>query len=269
MNERTITQVELPAIEPGNRYFRRSGLEDDIWKMRESIEENGLKFPILLTPDMVLVDGLKRLIAYEGLSAESIPAFIPETFSDAIDFLIEVNEGEDISPARQGQMIMALRPLMLKDAAIARARGRWRATDPPRRHGKARLAYMEAFHTKAGVSVDRVRGIYMAAEVGGNEYAKELVKQIEAGTMTPSTAYSKLYHHPFFDGDVTARKAQENLLRNATVNLSAVVRGLTKLKSPIKVRPEVAGEALAELRKARATLISAIRELEKETGQSA
>jgi hypothetical protein len=46
------------------------------------------------------------------------------------------------------------------------------------------------------------------------------------------------------------------------------VKGLIKLKSPIKARPEVVKECLEDLRLARATLISAIRELEKETEQA-
>jgi len=102
----------------------------------------------------------------------------------------------------------------------------------------------------------------------GNTQAQDLIRKMEAGLLTPHQAYARLYQRPFFKGDVTSRGAQENLLQNTAQHLGAIVKGLTKLKSPIKARPEVVKECLEDLRLARATLISAIRELEKETEQA-
>lgn len=268
MEKRKVTYVPLKQINVGDRYFRMQQHTEPVAVMAEDIKKRGLQFAILLGPDMELIDGMYRVMAFESMGETELPAFIAETFADAIDYLAEMNEGINISYSRIGEIIMALRPLMLKDAAIERARGRWRATEPPRRHGRARDAYAHAFHHKSNVMVGRIKDIYMSAEVADNPKAKELVKQLEAGLLTPHTAYAKLHRRPFFKGNVSTRSQQESLLRNSALSLGAVVAGLMKLQSPLKVRPEVAKECLDDLRKARATLISAIRELEKETEQA-
>lgn len=268
METRKIAQVPLGQIDLGARYAidvhaMKAHLPDVLARtIKASIEREGLHFPVLLDPSFKLIDGLRRIEAFHELGQTEIPAFVAETFADAIDYLIEVNKDNPVSFGRMGQQIMALRPLMLQASHESRTRGRWRATEPPRRWGRAREAYEAAFY-HSSASVNRVTGIYLQANAG-NPRAQELVKELEAGTTTPGSAWARLYQRPFFKGDVATRATQENLLRNTALNVGAVVAGFAQLKSPIKARPEVVQEVLEDLRKARATLISSIRELEKE-----
>jgi len=273
METRKITNVPLDQIDLGPRCAidvnaMRIHVQDlQVRTMKTSIKREGLHFPVLLTSDLKLIDGLRRVEAYHEMGLTEIPAFITNDFVDAIDYLIEMNKGYDIPYVRMGQIMMEMRPMMLEETARSRSRGRWRTTDPPRRHGRAREAYAEAFHESGTAAISRLQGLYLSSSKG-NPRAVELVKQMEAGIISPHQAYSRLYARPFFKGDVIDRAAQESLLRNTTQHLSAVIKGLTKLQSPVKVRPEVAQECLDDLRLARATLISAIRELEKETEQA-
>lgn len=270
MSNRTVVKIRLGDVVTGDRYGAVKRFENHPQKLEAmvaSIRENGLQWPILVYPDLQLIDGLYRIMALEEMGETKVPVFIVTNFPDAIDYLIEMNEGHTVSHGRVGQIMMAMRPLMLEEAALSRSRGRWRATDPPRHHGRAREAYAEAFHHPSTVAVGRLQGLYMSA-ARGNPKAAELIKQLEAGIITPHQAHSRLYQRPFFNGDVATRGAQESLLRNTTQHLGAVIKGLTKLESPIKARPQVVQECLSDLRLARATLISAIRELEKETEQA-
>lgn len=262
MNQLTYVDVPLTDIDLGDR---KNATGPAVEAMMKDIKEVGLLFPVLLTRDLLLVDGRTRVAAFVKMGMDSIPAYIPERFPEAIDYLASMNRGEEVPYGRMGEMMVALRPMMMSEAKASRARSRWHE-EHNRSHERARFAYARAFSNNP-VIIAKIQGLYMSV-LSGKPGARELAAEMAAGTITPHVAYARLYARPFFDGDVSSRGAQENLLRNTAQHLSAVVMGLTKLKSPIKARPEVVQECLEELRLARATLISSIRELEKETKQA-
>ena len=74
MSEYTAQSVKISDI----KIIGNKNKIEDIEPLAESIKKIGLIFPILLDQDFNLLDGLRRIKAYQKLGFERIPAYVKQ-----------------------------------------------------------------------------------------------------------------------------------------------------------------------------------------------
>jgi hypothetical protein len=67
----SIAKIQMAPWNPSNRVEQRR-----LQRLRDSIEDIGLIYPVLCTPDYKLIDGHRRLTVVKELGWETVPAFI-------------------------------------------------------------------------------------------------------------------------------------------------------------------------------------------------
>jgi hypothetical protein len=231
--------------------------------------------PIILREDMVLVDGLRRLLWHRAQGRESIPAIVVSTFMEAMDVLrsLYADAPRNSIPARRVWDLVST----LYDYSITwskgKATGGWlRQADgkyirrvgrtPGNRTSSVRSQYCDALNLSEHMLQSTVY-LYRRAEAG-DALAQAIIKQVEAGDFGIVRG-QRLHKHPNnLTGNVTSIGEQRRILRRGAEGLSAQVAALQKLGYPIVVPPEELAEAIqgfVDARSGLTTLISGLRKV--------
>jgi hypothetical protein len=241
--------------------------KDSILDLANDIQELGLKVPILIDPDHILVDGLRRLKALQLFGRVSVLTTVAETYEEAMVNLKLANQGRGpVGPKRTWEIEVALANLLME--RTARLRARYARVPMDKRGTVEKLPRSRELFTDAmnDLNASKYGQIYRAAEAG-SESAEELIKLMESGKINVSGAIGRLdaREKGHGTGDVVHMSEQRVLLQSAVRSLSALVKGLQKLGSPIRL-PRSELRALAdELKINRRQLVGMIRHIEKES----
>jgi ParB family chromosome partitioning protein len=76
-----LRTVKVADIKVGNRHRQQLG---DIVRLAKSIEARGLLQPLVVTPDLQLIAGQRRLVALQELRREDVPVYVVTGLDDAL-----------------------------------------------------------------------------------------------------------------------------------------------------------------------------------------
>lgn len=235
--------------------------------------------PIIVRDDMVLVDGLRRLLWHREQGHDTIRANVVTTFLEAVEALAPLHEGRRITAIRTWNFVS-----LLNDYANAWSRqtatGGWardekgnfvRSNSSEGRRGRkreqtsTRLQYRRALnipqhHLQSSIFMYRLAD-------RGDARAQELVKRVEAGEFGIVRA-NRHYKEPNnLTGTITNRAEQARILERVVMELHAQVTSLQKLGHPLVVPSEELATALEGIASARTELtkfVSGFRSILKE-----
>jgi ParB family chromosome partitioning protein len=163
-------EAEVSRIRVGQRHRKDMG---DLAALTTSIQELGLLQPLVVTPDLHLVAGARRLEAVKGLRWEKVPVRVVEGLSDALAALrAERDENTcrlDFTPSEMATLGKALEEL-------ERAAAKERQKEGGKAGGKASGKLPEASRGQTREKVAEALG------VSGRTYekAKEVAEAAEA-----------------------------------------------------------------------------------------
>lgn len=232
--------------------------------------------PIIIRDDMVLVDGLRRLLWHRTQGQETIPAITISTFLEAMQALTPSHEGRTITPLRVWNMVSVLHDLDLKWKRSKSTGGWGRDTDGTfvRASTKgsrklfetsSRLQYRAALNISQH-TIQSTLFMYRRAEAG-DERAQDLVADVERGEYSIIHA-NRVYRRPNnLMGHITDAAEQQRILERAVLGLQAQVSSFQKLGHPLSVPTEEMTKALDGLVEARTQvtkLILGLRNILKE-----
>jgi hypothetical protein len=229
---------------------------------------------IIVRDDMVLIDGLRRLLWHRAQGHEVAPAVVVSTFLEAMEQLgpQHANRHERIAPVRIWNMVSVLMGYA-RAWAREKANGGWvegpdgekvqvgenRPSHSMRKQLSRNLCIAEN-------TIQAAMYLYRRADTG-DELAKALATRVEAGELSIIHA-TRLYKTPNnLIGNVTNKAEQRIILQRGTESFQAQVDSLAKLGHPLQVSTEELREALDRLVKARgqlSTLLSGFRSILKE-----
>lgn len=211
----------------------------DIKGLTKDIKANGLRVPVLVDQDFVLIDGLRRLEALKALGWK-VPVTVAETYEEAISNLDQAHT-EPLTDARRiWQINQDLGSLLEERTHRLRAASQRGIPRSSRFKGRANnVRSREMFEVALkNVYVTKVCQVYRAAEAG-HELAKQLLPLLEDGTYTPNMALNRLGQYDSRKGgNVTVAREQRALLVGAIRSLSGVTKGLEKMGFPVKIPKE-------------------------------
>jgi len=241
--------------------------EDPTWieELADDIRDVGLLVPILVTEDLVLVDGLRRIKAHSLLGATSITAVVAETYEEAIANLKLAHEGRGmVGPIRGWEIFSALEPLRKIRTSMLRSRYtrvpiKMRGTVP--KETKSRELIEGALND---YNIMKYALINRTAE-SGDAFAQEMLKLMNAGEFPVSTAISRLEDERWRStGDIRSKTDQRALFESASRGLTGIVTAAEKLALPIKIPHDELAEYMRHIRGARGKLTSFINLVQKE-----
>lgn len=216
-----------------------------------------LNVPVLLTREMVLVDGLYRINALRSIGFVTVEAIIAETYEEALENLDLAHEEAPV-PRRIYEIKTDLDGLMSERASLLRSRrnmGSPSVKGQPR--GQAPLARdLIAKALKSG-AVNRIVQIYKAA-ANGDVAAQSAIEGIEAGTLRVHAGWVKMLRVNGRPSGVSDQYEQRTLLAEAARNIASTVRLLSKLEVPLALPDDEREQLVNELIKQRAELYSII-----------
>jgi len=229
---------------------------------------------IIVRDDMVLIDGLRRLLWHRAQGHEVVPAVVVSTFLEAMEQLgpQHANRHERITAIRTWNIISVL----LDYARIwgrQKASGGWiEGPDGTKIHvagGDPRNSMRKRLAVNLHVPENKIQAamfLYKRADAG-DEVAQALAVRVEAGEFGAIHA-TRLYRTPHnLTGNVTVKAEQRIILERGTEAFEAQVNSLSKLGHPLVVPTEELREAVDRLVKARgqlSTLLSGFRSILKE-----
>ena len=240
----------------------------DVSDLMQDLTDNGPRVPILVTEDLELIDGLRRITAHGLLGATSIEAVIAETYDEAIANLTLAHAGRGmVGPVRGWEIFSALEPLRIERTSMLRSRYtrvpiKLRGTIP--KETKSKDLITRALND---YNILKYALINRTAEAGST-VAQELLKRMNSGEIPPSTAISRLEDEKWRKtGDIKSKSDQRALFESASRGLSGIVTALDKLALPIRVSKNELSEHMRNIRAARGKLTSFINLIEKESNQ--
>ena len=226
------------------------------------------KQPIVVLPDGTLIDGLSRLRAARDAGLEYVPVVVVKDFAHAAELLAKVHTGRPCSPRRAWEIMSILEPMSKVWAYEQRAHNARLMRAGNRTKGEHRSVGTRALLRKSvGLSYDQlseaIRFIYRKAEQG-DAVAQQLVERIDRGEVTPGLARDLYKGANKLAGDILERAEQKVLLETGPQRLSSVMQSLSRLGSPVQLKPEAIEAAIDSLHNSRTQLTVMINRLRKE-----
>lgn len=196
--------------------------DDNVEVLAKSILDQGLKFPVLIREDGVLVDGLRRLEASRLAGFTTVQVVIAKTFEDATEALAASHADTpkkrlDYPPWRLDQI--------WRTALKLPHRASWPVNEHP-----ARTLMKEALHLSSENILQCTVFTYKMAEKPGPEgdIAREAVQLMEAGKINGYGGRIRIheYRRHVSIADATMTKAQANrIITQAVANILGTLRG--------------------------------------------
>jgi hypothetical protein len=246
---------------------RALGPDDDLTDLTQSIDKDGIQVPILLTQDLELIDGLRRLEALRSLGHTTTEAVVTYMYPMAAENLeAAVKHGLHAKPltgTRIWEIYSKMQPLLYITRSFYQ-RGKRKGTQLRSAGGRVVLA--KALGMRSASLLQVITQVHRAVEVPETAAkATEAIKLIEAGEMTYYQGVDFLTKKAGLQGDVVNAAAQLETLDAAATSMNALVRALGRLGPLHKKVPKEEVEAkIAELAYARAKLTKTIKLLTKE-----
>nr|WP_300146898.1 ParB N-terminal domain-containing protein [Propionicimonas sp.] len=139
----------VESIQVGRRHRHDLG---DLDALAASIDRDGLLQPITITPDGLLVCGVRRLAAIRQLGWRTVNVWVRSSISDRLGHLLAEQDDNQLhktlSPLEAAGLYREIKSLMAEDAARREAAGQFTSDYQPRWNGSAESA--EPFATPAG-----------------------------------------------------------------------------------------------------------------------
>jgi hypothetical protein len=254
-------RVDLDKIRSSRRARNPAGIQE----LAADIAKHGLKQPLVLRPDMVIIEGLRRLLALKLLKEAHVDVVISNDLDEVCDYLHEMH-GQikvDNSLRRLAEIHEDLVPLITIRRKLLHSGGPWsggRSPYGPTREARDLVAY--ALHVQPISLVERARRLYSREHL--DEETAELCRMVDTGEFTISQALRILMrNYQLATGSVSGEAAQLELLRNVTRSLTLATRQIQNLARPIEISAGDLAPVIAELRQARSALVTMTRELER------
>lgn len=244
--------------------------DDDLTELTQSINKTGLAVPILLTQDLELVDGLRRLEAMRRLGHDTVDAVVTYMYPMACDALeAAVKHGRYAKPLT-GQRVWEIYSKMQPLLYITRSfyqRGKPKGSQV--RSAGGRLFLAKALGMRSASLLQAITQVHRAAEVPETAAkATEAIRLVQAKEMTYYQAVDFVTNKAGLHGDVVSATAQQETLDAAATSMNALVRALGRLGPLHKKFPKEEVDAkVAELAYARAKLTRTIKLLTKENNE--
>jgi hypothetical protein len=230
---------------------------------------------IIVRDDMVLIDGLRRLLWHRAQGHEVAPAVVVSTFPEALEQLgpQHADRHERLTPIRAWNLISAVTDYA-RIWGRQKANGGWvegpdgnktqvRGEEEPKKSMRKQLSLTLRLPEN---KIQAAMFLYRRAEAG-DSIAQALATRVEAGDFGVIHA-TRLYRTPHnLTGNVTVKAEQRIILERGTEAFEAQVNSLSKLGHPLVVPTEELREAVDRLVKARgqlSTLLSGFRSVLKE-----
>jgi len=126
----------VESIQVGRRHRRDLG---DLDALAASIERDGLLQPITITPDGLLVCGVRRLAAIRQLGWRTVNVWVRSSISDRLGHLLAEQDDNQLhktlSPLEAAGLYREIKELMAEDAARRDAVTQFSAENQPRWNG--------------------------------------------------------------------------------------------------------------------------------------
>lgn len=210
---------------------RTLGAEDDDYsKLAEHIQAHGIKIPILVSRQFIILDGLRRLEAAKSVDIQTVPIVIATDFLAVHKELLAARKHgiqARFSWQRVWEVFRDTRGLVADELAISR-----RIPLKERKNFDSRGLLVDAFGLKTVAQLQAISHVYRMAEQDTTpmgDQAREAAKLLTAGEISPYTAESMMRRSPELTGDIVNVSEQRALLRSITDTLSGVSKGFTKL----------------------------------------
>lgn len=235
---------------------------EEVDELARAIAAHGQAVSVLLTQDLVLVDGLRRLEALKLLGHQTVEADIATTLEEACANLHEAHGG--VPPLhriwRMWEIKQSLDDLIQERAYHARDRGNKArgSGKPSTAAGPSRRLFVEAFGYKPW---DTLITVHRAFDPESPVHVR-IMDDLETGHITAHTAWRLMYKAAGFQGHITTGQEQATLLEGVSRQMNTAVQAISRL-GPIALPSDQLNEHLTGLKKARAALIRNIHLLEE------
>ena len=122
----------------------------DIDALAESIDQHGLLQPLTITPDGMLVCGLRRLAAIKLLGWRRVSVWVRSGISDRLGHLLAEQDDDQLhkalTPIEEAGLYREIKELMAEDAARRQKATQFQDGHEPGKHGAAESAAPSASH---------------------------------------------------------------------------------------------------------------------------
>ncbi len=226
----TLLKVCDLKIHPDNEYYF-DDISGEKWnKLLESIKNNGVRTPIIVTDDMRIVSGNQRVRACKELGIEMINAEVAHYKSeeDIIRDLIEINVRQrgviDDSEIKQSRRIDFLKEY------YGIKRGGDRRSDKSKVQN-APLKTLDDLSEELQMSKDKIKRLSKLSDM-----IPEMQDLIETGIVTPTTARAIIKQLPEFQQKELAEQLSDN---DGKVSKREVQKYIDKIRELENREPEV------------------------------
>src|SRR5688572_8595193 len=205
---------------------------DDLSDLAQSLKERGQAVPLLVSQDLDLIDGLRRLEAARSIGWTEIEVSPTTLFPRACELLTQAREhglhARPLDGERIYRLVNDLKPL-LAITKVVNQRGRRRAAgERPSAGGRPLL--VKALGLRSEAWIQGVVQVYRLLEDPTYAVkAAEALDLIEAGKLSFYTAAEFIKKTHGLTGSITGLTEQRQSLDAAITSLNGTVRALNQL----------------------------------------
>lgn len=226
-----------------------------------------VRVPIIVTNEMVLVDGLRRLKFWRDSGVKTVLAIVVSNVDEAYAAIGPQQAGRTLKPQQMWNILRIVYPWGVADSARKRAfmAAESRHLGVKRKvkglhNTPLRMRMVEMLNASSGHVIERTIYLYRAAD-NGNTLAQQMVQEVNEGKKSVYTAADVVTRGNVFRGSIREINEQKTLLDNGARNLGAQIGALLKLGSPVVVDTEDLESAIQALVASRSKLATFINQL--------
>jgi len=237
--------------------------DENLKELARDLKANGQKVPILVLPDLSLVDGLRRVMALHAAGVTEVDAIVASTFEEAIEALHLAHSGLPPDRVRRSwEIARDLNPL-IQERKIRFIRERQKGVRRTERQPSTQPLARTLLEYAIGKGYDKIVQTYQLAFAHKPTGWRETIRALEARELTVGGAYDKIRGKTPLRGNIRTVKEQKQIVDGAARQLTALLMSLEKLAWPIVIPIKDRQLAIEELRKNRGKLARIIHLLEE------
>lgn len=241
----------------------REGIDE----LAKDIDSHGLKTPILVRRNGLLVDGLRRISAVTQLGQEYVEAIITDDLDEIFTYLSKIPR--PLTPRRIYEIYTATISAAYIRKMERTLKGRGTAEPlPESEYYTPKL--LAALGIRSRNTLTRTAEVFRLAETG-NVLAIEIAAQLDAGELTVGAAEGRLRAAYGMHGHITNGAEQKQLVESAMRTISGVLLALESMGSPININRKDLAEIVKSVQAHRTALNNFIRrfinQAEREMGK--
>ena len=211
-----------------------------------SIQDQGQLIPIIVTPDLVVVDGLVRAEIAIKLG-HPVQVIVAEEFPAVCDIVAELHEKSVaigfppfVNTRRVHEFHQAILPLVRKANGRARKAGRFISNKEQKPKGENNMILRKSITRAMGLHSDHgtqtIISLYNGLKGPHARLARQMIKEHEEGRLSVGQALARFQQlrdgSDFFLANAGTQQSvteQKIMLHNATSRLGGILRGLLDL----------------------------------------